>query len=823
MLAFAFPDAHYTPVGLGSPSRRAGQTLIMPQEKNTLLRIVVPLVLLLGAVGVAVAVFRTAGSSSPAQTAPQATQPASQQTSQAPAATASTDASASNQPTPAPQAGTTPPAQPAPAPAPVAALTTLPKLRALIHSLPAGTTSLPLGSLEKDAATPVQLEFSSGGAGIKAIRLRDHFESIARETHTIVQSELAPVSGEVFSIMSPFTALKLQVIAPASAGQAAQTQDVLLLGDRAGTVWLPTPNKPGEFVATIVDETNTPVFRITRTWLVGDASGMQGQGGVRLNQRIENLSAVPYNVRWFQTGPIDMPYEAKGYGGDKRKVRFGYLLNAQVEPTRSVVMVGDYDITHADLVGSRNDAGGLPQPIDHLIEPFNLDDYKKLGVQPPQWPNKLSLSEKHELAWLSMTNRYFGVVCFTPAAPNATGEAKTLSWMQSINRIAVGDAKAESVALRLDSKAITLAPSTGTDLDLGIYAGPLDTSEINVDPLRKSMNVAGGVIYNFGGPCGPCTFGWLTHGLLGLLHILHDYVFRDWSLAIIMLVVVVRTILHPVTKWSQIRIAKFGKQMGAVGPKQKELQEKYKDDPKRLQAETARLWRDEGISPTGMLGCLPMFFQMPVWIALYATLYFAVELRHQPAFYGVVQAIVPQGNIFWRFLGDLSEPDRFIYFGKYFEIPFISGMLGPIHSLNVLPLVLGVVFFIQQKYFTPPMTTSMTPEQELQQKMMKWMMVIMFPLFMYNAPSGLAIYFIANSTLGIIESKWIRHQMDAKGMLDLDKMKAEREAKRKPGQEGFIERIQRIAEEQAKKRGATTGPNPNKPQLRTPPKPPKKK
>jgi membrane protein insertase Oxa1/YidC/SpoIIIJ len=88
--------------------------------------------------------------------------------------------------------------------------------------------------------------------------------------------------------------------------------------------------------------------------------------------------------------------------------------------------------------------------------------------------------------------------------------------------------------------------------------------------------------------------------------------------------------------------------------------------------------------------------------------------------------------------------------------------------------------------------------------------VVLFPLFMYNAPSGLAIYFIANSTLGILESKWIRHQMDSKGLLDLDKMKAERAAKRKPGQEGFLERMQRIAEDQQKNRTKSAYNQPKK-------------
>jgi YidC/Oxa1 family membrane protein insertase len=357
------------------------------------------------------------------------------------------------------------------------------------------------------------------------------------------------------------------------------------------------------------------------------------------------------------------------------------------------------------------------------------------------------------------------------------------------------------VGLRLDSKPLDLAPAgiagNFADVSMNIYAGPLERKTIHLDPVRDSLGLGGLVLYNFGGPCGPCTFGWMTMLLIGLLRLLHDFVFFDWAIAIIFLVVVVRSILHPVTKWSQIRIQRFGKQMSAVAPKQKELQEKYKDDPKKLQVETARLWKEEGISPTGMLGCIPMFLQTPVWIALYATLYFAFELRHQGAFYGLFQAIQPTASPFWQFMGDLAEPDRFLYFGK---VLFTMPLLGPIESFNILPLILGVVFFIQQKYLTPPSATPLTPEMQMQQTMMKWMMVVLFPVFMYNAPSGLAVYFIANSVLGILESKWIKHHMDKHGLLDLDKMKADRLAKRKgkPEGESFLERVQRMAEDRQK-------------------------
>ena len=207
-------------------------------------------------------------------------------------------------------------------------------------------------------------------------------------------------------------------------------------------------------------------------------------------------------------------------------------------------------------------------------------------------------------------------------------------------------------------------------------------------------------------------------------------------------------------------MTRFGKQMQALAPKQQKLKEKYKDDPKRLQQEVAKLMKEEGVNFTGMLGCLPMFLQTPIWIALYAMLYFAYELRHEPAFFGVVQKLTNNG---WAFLGDLSAPDHFIEFGRAFNVPLISGLMGPITGLNILPLVLGVVFYIQQKYLTPPTSATLTPEQQAQQKIIKIMMVVMFPVFVFNAPSGLTLYFVTNSTLGILESRWIRahiNQMD---------------------------------------------------------------
>ena len=82
----------------------------------------------------------------------------------------------------------------------------------------------------------------------------------------------------------------------------------------------------------------------------------------------------------------------------------------------------------------------------------------------------------------------------------------------------------------------------------------------------------GVIIYTLGGPCAFCTFQTITGLLHWWLTILHDYVLRDYSLAIMMLVVCMRFILHPVTRYAQLSMQRFSKQMQSLQPKQKKLQ-----------------------------------------------------------------------------------------------------------------------------------------------------------------------------------------------------------------------------------------------------------
>lgn len=639
------------------------------------------------------------------------------------------------------------------------------------HVLPTGDGATPptyarIGGVDPETHT-LELTFSPLGAGIQRIELAGYKRRLGSADPVPVQEEWTlPTAGGMVRIV-PFAAVAVEI--------NGERVSVYLAVDSNGVAqpaW--TQVEPGRFQATIADASGTPVARLERHYQSDGTSH-----DFTLTQSAENLTDQPLDVRWVTFGPAQLYQESQGYGGDKRRVRFGF-----VEPgSPHFVIGGDYMKTIANVSGPRNKQTGLYAATMEL------------------WPTPSATKNGHQLAWAGVTNRYFGVAVHGVADGQPTPDvAPLLTPVERVSRVLLDPAaKTNSpnyvLGLELTSPEYEVAPRARLTHALGIYSGPLSRELIAANPSAHAVMLRELVQYTFGGPCAICTFPWLAHILVWLLNNIHDYLTFDWALAIIVLVLIVRTVLHPVTKWSQIRVQRFSHQMQGMAPKQKKIQEKYKGDPKRMQAEMAKLWREEGINPAGMLGCLPMFLQTPVWIALYASLYFAIELRHHPAFFGVFQHI---GG--WPFLADLAQPDSAITLpaAMQFQLP----LMGLITSINLLPLLLGVVFFIQQKYMMPPPSATMTPEQKSQQKMMKIMMVIMFPVFMYNAPSGLSIYFIANSTLGIIEMRYIRAHINKNDLLTPQQ--------RDPGKKTFMQRLMERAQQRQEMMQAARGQGPVK-------------
>ena len=204
------------------------------------------------------------------------------------------------------------------------------------------------------------------------------------------------------------------------------------------------------------------------------------------------------------------------------------------------------------------------------------------------------------------------------------------------------------------------------------------------------------------------TFGWtsfLAEPLLLALNFFYGFL-GNYGLAIILLTIVVKLLLWPLSNASYKSMNK----MKALQPKIKELQEKYKDDKETLNKETMLLYQKENINPLG--GCLPMFIQMPVYIALYYMIQNAVELFNAP--------FLP----FW--LTDLSEKDPYY----------------------IIPISLGVMMLLQTK-FTPQ-----TGDNK-QAKIMMYTMPLVFTWISLMLPSGMTLYWFVNTLLGIAQQFYI--------------------------------------------------------------------
>ncbi|MBI2897228.1 MAG: membrane protein insertase YidC [Deltaproteobacteria bacterium] len=245
-----------------------------------------------------------------------------------------------------------------------------------------------------------------------------------------------------------------------------------------------------------------------------------------------------------------------------------------------------------------------------------------------------------------------------------------------------------------------VAPGATVKYRTRAYFGPKDHDGLaKVDARLQSV-----VDFGFFAP--------LCRILLHVLKFFQGFV-ANWGLAIILLTLSVKTLLFPVTQKS----FKSMREMQRVKPLIDELNQRYANDKEKRNQAMMALYKQHKINPFG--GCLPIVIQTPIGLALYTTLWRAIELYQEPF------------TLYWV---DLSAPD------PYF----------------VLPLVLGATMFIQQK---------MTPStlDAMQQKMMMYFMPIMFTAFMLFLPVGLTLYILTNTLLTIAQQQFMyrRHPVPA--------------------------------------------------------------
>ena len=215
--------------------------------------------------------------------------------------------------------------------------------------------------------------------------------------------------------------------------------------------------------------------------------------------------------------------------------------------------------------------------------------------------------------------------------------------------------------------------------------------------------------------------------MINCLVLLYSVSFLNFGIAIIAFTLIVRIVLIPLT----VRQSRQMLKMTQLQPQLKEIQERYKDDRQQLSRRTMEIYKENGVNPIGCLG--PLFIQFPIWIGLYqaviqtlpstperlATLsnkfYSGLSLAHE--------AVPLNGRFLWM---DLALPDP-----------------SPI----ILPLLVGVSMYVLQKMTTMP---SASPQQDSTNRMLLWMMPVMFGFFTLNFPSGLAVYWVVSNVIGVV-------------------------------------------------------------------------
>jgi YidC/Oxa1 family membrane protein insertase len=255
----------------------------------------------------------------------------------------------------------------------------------------------------------------------------------------------------------------------------------------------------------------------------------------------------------------------------------------------------------------------------------------------------------------------------------------------------------------------TIAPRQTWEGRVIVYAGPKEYDRLRAYGLEDTINFGSFLIpQNCTGGRPFLPMAWIGVPILLLMKWIYQYV-GNYGVAIILITVVSKVLFYPLT----VKGMRSMKAMQALGPQINALRSKYKSDPQRLQRETMELYRANKVNPMG--GCLPMLAQVPIFYALYLALSVSPELQNAP----------------------------FICFGKLFKIDlWICDLAGP-DPTYVLPILMGITMFIQQK-MTP------TTGDPAQARMMLFMPVVFTLMFLiYPIASGLALYWAISNVLQI--------------------------------------------------------------------------
>ena len=389
------------------------------------------------------------------------------------------------------------------------------------------------------------------------------------------------------------------------------------------------------------------------------------------------------NKSYTQTGEeplvVDLQYTAKnGLNVTKRftftksdySVNVEYIINNTATTIANVQMYAQ--LKQSTVVESGSSLmptyrGAAYSTTEDRYEKYDFDDIQE---------SKLNVTTAG--GWVAMLEHYF----VSAWVPNQTADNQIYSSYSTNSEAVIG----------FKSPALTLQPNSQATTSAIFYVGPKD--QYVLDDIAANL----GLTIDYG-------FLWMISKPLFWLLLQIQSLVTNWGFAIIVITLVVKGAMYPLTKAQYTSMAK----MRELAPKMAQLKERFGDDRQKMSQATMEMYKKEKVNPAG--GCLPMIIQMPIFLALYWVFLESVELRHAPFF-------------FW--IEDLSTMD------PYF----------------ILPIFMGVSMFVMQKM------QRMTIQDPMQQKIMQYMPVA-FSVFMAWFPSGLVLYWFVSNMISIAQMKII--------------------------------------------------------------------
>lgn len=307
--------------------------------------------------------------------------------------------------------------------------------------------------------------------------------------------------------------------------------------------------------------------------------------------------------------------------------------------------------------------------------------------------------------WTGITGKYFSII----AVPDAT-PYETTFFQQPVPGIPTGSQMYLSRPI--------IKSSNNTDV-FRFYAGPNIKKEMT-RYNNAEKNGFGIRDYNIDKAIDRSKIlGWLESilkwVLIGFYRLIPNY-----GVAIILLTIVIKIVLFPITRKSYDSTSK----MQALNPKIQEIKEKYKNDPQKMNQETQALYKKNKVSPLG--GCLPLLLQMPIFIALYGLLNSHFDLRG---------AVFIPGWIY-----DLSSPESIWNFAPT-KLPLLGS------DLRLLPILFVGTQILSSKLMQTPSAGA----GQGNMKIMTYALPIVFFFMLYDAPSGLLLYWTVTNALTFVQ------------------------------------------------------------------------